>query len=267
MQHPWLVDAFAEQDFRGNPAGVVVTPAGFPPVSRMQAIAHDITLPTTAFVVPVTRTAYRIRWFTPETELNLCGHATLASAAYLYEVAGVPADERLEFATGNGPLYTERHGSRISVDLPRWEVRPCPTPHGLEEALGCRVLRCDRAVDDLLIELDSATAVAALRPDFAALARVDACRGHVVTAPGEPGGAADFVSRSFFPALGVDEDQVCVSAHCKLGPYWQDRLGRARLQAVQLSPRGGRLQLEMVADRVRVTGAVQVRHRLDLVAA
>jgi PhzF family phenazine biosynthesis protein len=260
--HVWLVDAFADEEYQGNPAGVIVVPAGFPSARRMQAISHDLGLPTTAFVIPVLGTTYRIRWFTPEKELNICGHATIASACYLYDVAKIADSAPLEFQTQNGSLYTHRRDNRIAINLPRVDVFPYVPPREMEEALGVRIVYCGRAVDDIVIEVESARVVAEATPDFAKLAGVD-CRGHVLTARGENG--VDFVSRSFFPALGVNEDQVCVSAHCKLGPYWQKRLGRNRMTAIQLSPRGGRLFVEVTGRRVQVAGTARVARTLDAV--
>lgn len=264
----WLVDAFVDAEFQGNPAAVAVCDDGFPATRWMQDTALDVGLPTTAFLVPVAAARYRVRWFTPRKELNICGHATVASACFLYDVADVPDTVPLTFETSGGPLRTSRHGGRIAIDLPVMATVPVVPPAGLAAALGAGIVRCERAADDILTELDSADAVAALRPDFAALAEID-CRGHIVTAGagGAGYGPVDFVSRTFFPALGVNEDQVCVSAHCKLAPYWAARLGRQALSTVQLSERGGRLSVAMSGGRVQVAGQAAVRGRLPDVAA
>ena len=168
-----------------------------------------------------------------------------------------PPSTVLQFDAACGPLRTHWDGRRVFLELPRMDVTESPVEPDLERALGTRVVRCLRSVDDLVAEVESAQAVERLRPDFAAIAAMP-CRGLVVTAAGEAGGR-DFVSRSFFPRLGVDEDQVCVSAHCKLGPLWASRLGRQRLTALQLSPRGGELVVEVVGDRVHVAGSALVR--------
>ncbi|HSR68625.1 MAG TPA: PhzF family phenazine biosynthesis protein [Acidobacteriota bacterium] len=256
----WIAETFADQRFAGNDAAVVAAES-FPATRRMQSIALGLGLPTTAFLVGDGGN-YRIRWFTPRKELNLCGHATIASACYLYEVAGVRRSSKLCFRTCSGPLYARLRDGFISLDLPRLEVAACPPPQGLREALGVEMVQCARSIDDIVIELHNEEAVASLRPDFAALAQIE-CRGHVVTARA---GAqdADFVSRSFFPALGVDEDQVCVSAHCKLGPYWGERLHKSRLAALQLSPRGGRLLVELAGQRVKVAGQARIRERVSV---
>jgi predicted PhzF superfamily epimerase YddE/YHI9 len=250
-----IVDTFADERFAGNPAAVVPVPA-FPPVAAMQATAHRIGLPTTAFVVPAAPGEYRVRWFTPAKEINLCGHATIASARHLFGLGENAGRTRLRFVSDNGVLYAERAGDLVAIDLPRAALTIADPPAGLLEALGAdAAVTCALSSDDVLVELASAGAVAAIRPDFAALARLP-FRGHIVTARAA---AADFVSRTFFPSLGVDEDQVCVTAHCKLAPYWAERLGRRTLTALQLSERGGRLEVEDAGDRVRVLGTAVLR--------
>lgn len=260
----WLVDAFADGQCLGNPAGVVIRTGRFPQVHRMQALPGELGLPTVAFVVPQADGRFRIRWFTPLAELNICGHATIAAATVLFDVLRPGGGGPATFVSPAGELRAWRDGRRIAVDLPLMPTTPVAVPPGLADALGAPVVRCERAVDDLLIELPSRQAVAQAAPDFAALARIE-CRGHVITAAGEEDGV-DFVSRAFFPALGVDEDQVCVSAHCKLAPFWSLRSGRLQLSARQLSPRGGRLAVEVAGDRVHVAGASVVRRRLTEVA-
>jgi PhzF family phenazine biosynthesis protein len=253
----WIVDAFADAEHMGNAAAVIERQDGFLPTERMQSVACGLGLPTTAFIVPDRPARYRIRWFTPREELDICGHATIASACYLYDVAGVASSARLCFCTHSGALYTARRSERISIDLPRMAMTPCEPPAGLQRALGARIVHCARAVDDIVVEVESEAVVAGLRPGFHALARIP-CRGHIVTARGDSAGS-DFVSRSFFPSLGVDEDQVCVSAHCKLGPYWAQKLGKRELSAVQLSAGGGRLLVGVTRSRVRVLGSASVR--------
>jgi predicted PhzF superfamily epimerase YddE/YHI9 len=255
----WLVDAFADAEFRGNPAGVVLCPDGLPPADRMQDAARAAGLPTLAFLHRRAEDRWRVRWFTPGKELNICGHATVASACYLHEAGGVDDALPLVFETGAGELYTRRVDGGFAIDLPVMRTVPVTPPPGLEAALGVELTACERAEDDILVEVGSVDDVASLKPDFAALAAID-CRGHVVTARG---GGADFVSRTFFPALGVDEDQVCVSAHCKLAPYWAERTGRETMSALQLSERGGRLSVTLAGDRVLVAGPAVVRGRLD----
>lgn len=262
MRHH-IVDTFADDRFAGNPAAVVALSA-FPDDEAMQRVAFRIGLPATAFVVGAAPGEYRARWFTPYKEINLCGHATIASARCLFGLDGNADRTTLRFVSDNGILYTERVGDLIAIDLPAAELHPADPPPGLLDALGTDAMVCAVSTDDVLVEVESADAVAAVRPDFAALAR-QPFRAHIVTARGTEG--VDFVSRTFFPSLGVNEDQVCVSAHCKLAPFWARRLGRSELTALQLSERGGRLAVEDRGDRVRVLGAAVRRggvHELAL---
>jgi PhzF family phenazine biosynthesis protein len=245
-----IIDTFVDERYAGNPAAVVEVPR-FPTIAAMQAAAHRIALPTTAFVTPTAPGEYRVRWFTPYSEINLCGHATIASARHLFQHRDNTGRATLTFVSDHGVLYVERVAELLAIDLPKAELAPCDPPPGLLDALGTDALACSVSSDDILVELESAAAVASVRPDFAALAR-QPFRGHIITALAGPG--AHFVSRTFFPSLGVDEDQVCVTAHCKLAPYWSRRLGRNRLTALQLSERGGRLEVEEAGDRVRVLG-------------
>jgi predicted PhzF superfamily epimerase YddE/YHI9 len=246
-----IVDTFADERFVGNPAAVVPTPE-FPAVEAMQRIAFRIGLPTTAFVVPAGPGEYRVRWFTPYSEINLCGHATIASARCLFGLEENIGRKTLRFVSDNGVLFTKRIGDLVAIDLPAAPLRLTEPPPGLLDALGTNAVSCAVSSDDVLVEVESADAVAAVRPDFEALAR-QPYRGHIVTAMGTS--PVDFVSRTFFPSLGVNEDQVCVTAHCKLAPYWARRLGRPDLTALQLSERGGRLEVGDRGDRVRVLGA------------
>lgn len=252
-----IVDTFADERFAGNPAAVVAATA-FPSVAEMQATAHQIGLPTTAYVVPAAPGEYRVRWFTPYKEINLCGHATIASARHLFGLDHNVDRSTLKFVSDNGVLYARRVDDLVAIDLPKSELTVVvDPPAGLLPALGITdAVTCAVSSDDVLVEVDSAAAVAAIRPDFAALAR-QPFRGHIVTARGTS--AADFVSRTFFPSLGVDEDQVCVTAHCKLAPFWAGRLGRNTLTALQLSERGGRLSVEVAGDRVLVLGSAVPR--------
>jgi PhzF family phenazine biosynthesis protein len=256
-----IVDTFADERFAGNPAAVVVAPA-FPSTGEMQDAAQRIGLPTTAFVKPVAPGEYRVRWFTPYKEINLCGHATIAGARILFTLGDNAGRTRLGFVSDNGVLHAERAGDHVAIDLPAADLKPCDPPPGLLDALGLAgVVSCVESSDDVLVEVGSAEAVAAVRPDFTALAG-QPFRGHIVTARG--GSGVDFVSRTFFPSLGVDEDQVCVTAHCKLAPYWAPRVGRRALVALQLSERGGRIEVEDAGDRVRVVGSAVPRGVRDL---
>jgi predicted PhzF superfamily epimerase YddE/YHI9 len=252
----YLIDTFADAGHLGNPAAVVPLPA-LPDGGLMQDAAHRIGVPTTAFVARIAPGEYRVRWFTPFAEINLCGHATIGSARHLFAQAENAGRGRLRFVSGHGMLYAQKVRDLIALDLPKAALTNCDPPPGLLEALGVeQAVNCAVSSDDVLVELASAGAVTAVSPDFAALAR-QPFRGHIVTAPGAPG--IDFVSRAFFPALGVDEDEVCVTAHCKLTPFWSRRLGRQSLTALQLSQRGGRLEVEDGPDSVRVLGSAVPR--------
>ncbi len=245
------IDAFADRPFAGNPAAVVILQEWLA-VPLLQAIAAENNLAETAFLVREPA-GWRIRWFTPELEMDLCGHATLASAFVLFEELQEPG-ERVLFNSVSGPLSVERRGEALVLDFPSRPPVPCEAPKGLFEALGVGPRAVAKARDHFLV-MASEIEVAALRPDFAALERVDSF-GVIVTAPGD---AVDFVSRFFTPAAGIPEDPVTGSAHCTLIPYWAERLGQTRLSARQISRRGGALDCELCGDRVRIGGrAVKV---------
>jgi PhzF family phenazine biosynthesis protein len=245
------IDAFADRPFAGNPAAVVILQEWLPD-ALMQAIAIENNLAETAFLVKETG-GWHIRWFTPELEIDLCGHATLASAYVVFNELREPG-ERLEFDSMSGPLRVERRGDALVLDFPSRPPVPCEPPEGLFAALGMTPRPIAKARDHFLV-MDSEAEVAALRPDFAALDKVDSF-GMIVTAPGDK---VDFVSRFFTPAAGIPEDPVTGSAHCTLIPYWAERLGKTRLSARQISRRGGDLECELCGDRVRIGGrAVKV---------
>jgi PhzF family phenazine biosynthesis protein len=242
------VDAFADGPFTANPAAVCPL-EGWLPDHVMQSIAAENNLPETAFFVPE-GDRYGLRWFTPTVEVDLCGHATLASAHVVFTHLK-PALQRVAFRTMKaGDLAVARDGELLALDFPAWPPAPCAIPAGLAAALG-RSPRAVLAARDYLAVYDDAEEVAALTPDFAALARLDRF-AVIATAAGT--GAIDFVSRFFAPAQGVDEDPVTGSAHCALIPYWASRLGKTRLEARQLSPRGGSLSCALNGDRVTIAG-------------
>ena len=191
---------------------------------------------------------FELRWFTPAAEVDLCGHATLAAAHVLYTELGHSADA-ISFATRSGELSVSREGDWYVLDFPAIVPRPCAAPAGLVEALGRQPMEV-LAADDLLAVFASEAEVRALEPDQALLARLE-CRGVIATAPGEQ---HDFVSRFFAPRVGVPEDPVTGSAHCKLVPYWAQRLGKNRMNARQVSRRGGELRLALRGDRVQMAG-------------
>lgn len=247
------VDAFADAPFTGNPAAVCVLESWLPD-ARLQAIAAENNLSETAFVVREGEGA-RIRWFTPASEVDLCGHATLASAHVLFEQLGWPG-ETLVFASRSGPLAVRRGSAPNSyvLDFPAKPARTIDWPTGLREAVGGEPIAIAKA-DYFLIEYASADEIAALRPDLAAIARI-APGEVIVTAPGLEG--FDFVSRFFAPGVGIDEDPVTGSAHCTLAPWWVERLGRTRVRGRQVSARGGTVECELRGDRVELSGRCEL---------
>jgi PhzF family phenazine biosynthesis protein len=249
-----VVDAFAEEPFRGNPAAVCLLDAARE-APWMQSVAAEMNLSETAFVSPRAEGSFDLRWFTPTVEIDLCGHATLASAHVLWE-RGAQA-QRLTFHTRSGALSAERADSGwIDLDFPATPPTVAPAPAGLIEALGLspsEVRTVARSRFDWLVEVDGAERVRAAEPDLSKLSGVEA-RGVMITAGGEPGGRFDFVSRFFAPRSGVNEDPVTGSAHCCLAPFWSARLDKKTLLAYQASKRGGIVRLVLTGDRVQLSG-------------
>ena len=244
------IDAFAERVFQGNPAAVCPLEAWLPE-ALMQAIAAENNLSETAFCVPEGE-GYGLRWFTPLKEIDLCGHATLATAHVLFEHLGFSGAE-IVFSTRSGALRVTRAGDRLAMDFPAKAVEPCAAPAALIEGLGRMPLEVYGGRDYLAVFADAAE-VRALRLDPRRLAELDR-HGVIVTAPGgAEDGDVDFVSRFFVPKFGVDEDPVTGSAHCSLTPFWAARLGKATLEARQVSRRGGRLQCTLAGERVILRG-------------
>lgn len=251
------VDSFTSEPFRGNPAAVCVLGGPAEP-EWMQNVAREMNLSETAFLHCESE-AYRLRWFTPTTEVELCGHATLASAHVLWEDGHVAPTEVVRFDTLSGRLEARRVAEWIELDFPS---RPAGQPaaadeaKALAEALGTTPVSTAHNLFDYIVELASEEAVRAVRPDFGRLARI-ARRGVIVTAAASQELAAagvDFVSRFFAPAYGVNEDPVTGSAHCTLGPFWELRLGRSNLTGFQASERGGHVRVQVRGDHVRLLG-------------
>ncbi|MBZ4415362.1 PhzF family phenazine biosynthesis protein [Myxococcus sp. RHSTA-1-4] len=241
------VDAFTSRVFGGNPAAVCPLDAWLPDAD-MQAIALENNLSETAFFVREAE-GFRLRWFTPAQEVDLCGHATLAAAWVLFNRWEVGL-ERVEFASRSGPLVvTQAADGWLAMDFPSRPPSPCPVPAGLVEALGAAP-RETLASRDLVAVFDSEEQVRALRPDMARLAALDT----FAVVPTAQGKDSDFVSRFFAPRAGVPEDPVTGSAHCSLVPYWAKRLGRPSLLARQVSARGGELRCEERGSRVSIAG-------------
>ena len=246
----YQVDAFASRPFEGNPAAVCPLDEWLPD-EQMQLIAMENNLSETAFFV-TDGDGYAIRWFTPAAEVDLCGHATLASAWVLFHRLA-HAGDTITFSSKSGPLGVSRDGDLLVLDFPAQQPRPCATPPGLAEALGAEPVECLEYVD-LLAVFDDPEMVLGIAPKMHVLAGLD-YRGVIITAAAPD---YDFISRFFAPAVGVPEDPVTGSAHTKLTPYWAGRLGKTRLRARQVSARGGDLQCTLQGDRVLIAGqAVQ----------
>jgi predicted PhzF superfamily epimerase YddE/YHI9 len=244
------VNAFADRPFGGNPAAVCLLDA-VPEAQWLQDVAAQMNLSETAFLAPEGG-GWRLRWFTPTVEVELCGHATLASAHVLWETRRLEADRMAHFFTRSGELSAERVGDRIELDFPALPAEPCESPPGLTEALGAAARAVFRSRMDYLVELDAAATLRRLKPDFARLAALPV-RGVIVTARADSPDY-DFLSRFFAPGTGVAEDPVTGSSHCCLGPFWASRLGKSDLRAYQASARGGAVDVRLAGGRVRLGG-------------
>lgn len=244
------IDAFTPKPFGGNPAAVVMLPQAAP-VAWMQAVAAEMNLSETAFLVP-TGAAYGLRWFTPTVEVDLCGHATLASAHALWETGRLSASDEARFDTRSGRLTCRRVGEWIEMDFPADPPHEVEPPEGLLPALGVkRAAFVGRDSFDYLVEVGSEFELRTIHPDLEAL-RAHGRRGVIVTAAGS--GGYHFMSRFFAPAEGIGEDPVCGSAHCCLAPYWGEKLGLTEMLGYQASARGGVVRVRTVGDRVVLGG-------------
>jgi len=243
----YQIDAFAESLFTGNPAAVCPLD-GWLPDDQMQKIAAENNLAETAFFARE-GPGYRIRWFTPAVEVDLCGHATLAAAHVAFAFEGHQGNV-IEFASRSGMLRVRREGDRLVLDFPADSPRKVTSPEGLDEALGLPPIEVWQGRSDYLLIYEHEADVARMSPDFRRLGAVEA-RGIIVSAPGNE---VDFVSRFFGPRVGIDEDPVTGSAHTTLTPYWSARLGKTDLSAMQLSRRRGWLRCRMAGDRVEIAG-------------
>jgi len=263
----YQIDAFADKLFTGNPAAVVPLEKWIDE-SLMQNLAIENNLAETVFFVPSPSSAeatkgtdYHIRWFTPAAEINLCGHATLASAYVLFNILGYKKSS-IAFHCLSGKLVVTKEKDIISMDFPSWKPeRLSDYPDGLEQALGVKEIVGVYKSRDLLVELNNEEDVKNAEPDFTVIKKM----GYkiIITAPGNASGRSqrpdaleqiDFVSRFFAPTFGVDEDPVTGSAHSQLIPFWSEKLGKTKMQARQLSKRGGHLIVEQKGDRVQMGG-------------
>jgi len=243
------LDSFTTRRFAGNPAAVVLLES-FPEESVMQAIAAENNLAETAFLVPV-ESNYRLRWFTPVTEVPLCGHATLASAAVVMERLELKRTQTI-FHSASGPLTVTRTGTTYVMDFPARPCEPVAAPPDLTAALGVVPVEVFANAFNYLTRLDSERSVRALTPDMSLISNLDRA-GLIVTAPGDE--EYDFVSRYFAPKKGIPEDPVTGAAHCMLTPYWSELMGKTEFRAYQASRRGGEIICRLNGDRVELKGA------------
>ncbi len=251
MEFPlFQVDAFTGRPFAGNPAAVTILDRDMPS-AWMQAVGREMNLSETAFLKKRGDEGWDLRWFTPTIEVDLCGHATLASAHVLWEQGYLPPDETARFQTRSGILTARREDGWIVLDFPADPVAAIDAPADLTEGLGVTPLFTGRSRFDYLVELPDEPAVKAVLPDFRRLAALQT-RGVIITAGAA--GEGDFVSRFFAPASGIDEDPATGSAHCALAVFWAERLRRTHLVGRQVSARGGTVRVSVEGDRVALSG-------------
>lgn len=246
----YQVDAFTDQPFAGNPAAVCVLEEQKSD-KWMQNVAREMNLSETAFLLKEGE-GFRLRWFTPTVEVDLCGHATLASAHVLWEEGYLGPDESAHFKTRSGLLEAGRRNGWIELNFPEKAPRPAELPEVMGQALGVKPQYIGRNEFDFLVEVDSEETLRNMKPDFNLLKDVQV-RGIIVTSQSETKDY-DFISRFFCPAVGVNEDPVTGSAHCCLAPYWKDKLNKNELTAYQASERGGELKLKVGSERVYLGG-------------
>ncbi len=246
----YQVDAFTDKPFAGNPAGVCVLPQTRDE-DWMQNVAKEMNVAETAFLVKQAD-GYNLRWFTPAVEVDLCGHATLASAHILWETGQLPANQMARFHTKSGLLTAERKSNLIELDFPATPASAADAPEELISALGVKLNFVGKNQYDYLVEVDSEQTVRRLEPDFGLIKKLGG-RGVIVTSRSGTK-EFDFVSRFFAPAAGIDEDPVTGSAHCTLGPYWAKKLGKNEMTAYQASSRGGVVNVRVAGDRMHLGG-------------
>ena len=268
-QEIYQVDAFTDRPFTGNPAAVCLLTEPRD-AQWMQDVAMEMNLAETAFLSPPGHDRSReLRWFTPAIEVDLCGHATLATAHILWEAEILPPDETARFHTRSGLLTCRKSGETIEMDFPAEAPQPAEPPAGMMDALKVKPLWTGRNRFDSVVEAESEAVVRELSPDFSALAASFAAqegewyRGVVVTARSDSG-EFDFVSRCFYPPAGIMEDPVTGSAHCALAPFWAERLSKSRMVGYQASARGGIVQVEISGDRVLLGGQAVTTLRGEL---
>lgn len=246
----YQVDSFTTRPYAGNPAGVcmLASPAD---AEWMQSVAREMNLSETAFLYPKDE-GYHLRWFTPESEVDLCGHATLATAHILWEKDIIPADKKVLFYTNSGELTCSNLNKGIEMDFPATPPEAYLPPAGLVDAIGAEPEYVGKNIFDVLVVVSDEQTVRSLNPDFGKIVQLGV-RGVIVTSKSESP-EYDIVSRYFAPSVGINEDPVTGSAHCTLGPYWTNVLNKNPIKAYQASARGGEVGVEVVGDRVKLVG-------------
>lgn len=256
----WVVDAFTDTPFKGNPAAVIVV-RDFPSEEDCQNIAAEMNLSETAFIKPLPPSQnnsnptfpsnhFHLRWFTPKVEVKLCGHATLASAHILFQEDLVKGDT-ITFESLSGPLFVRKENDCIVLDFPLQKISHTLPKEFFKDLFTTNIVNCVQAYDDVIVELQNEDEVRKINLDPLKIKEID-CRGLIVTARGK--GPYDFVSRFFAPRVGVNEDPVTGSAHCKLADYWQQKLGKKEFKAYQASQRGGTINITVQEDRILLKG-------------
>ena len=257
------VDAFTDEAFHGNPACVCIMDRP-KDADWMQAVAAEMNLSETAFVCRRNDGEFDLRWFTPAVEVELCGHATLAAAHILWETSQLRRTGQARFHTLSGPLTAELRDDRIELDFPANPPAAVAPPNGLLDALGIAATYVGRTRFDFLVKAQTPRAVRDASPDFGRLKRLGV-RGVMITTRSDED-RFDFVSRSFAPGAGIDEDPVTGSAHCALAPYWGEKLGKNEMTGYQASKRGGVVHVKLSGDRVKLAGHAVTVLRGELVA-
>lgn len=258
-----LVDAFTAEPFAGNPAAVYILER-WPADDFLQRVAREMNQSETAYLVK-NAAGYDLRWFTPLVEVDLCGHATLASAHVLWSTAAVPPGKRIAFSTRSGVLTADQRGGLIELDFPLLPEQPSEAPPRLADVLGVAPLYVGKSRHDLVVEVASEAAVRQAQPDFTLLAQI-ATRGVILTARAESPDF-DFVSRFFAPAAGINEDPVTGSAHCCLADFWRKRLHKESFRAYQASQRGGIVHIRISGSRALLAGQAVTVAQGELIAA
>jgi PhzF family phenazine biosynthesis protein len=251
MNHKlFQVDAFSHEPFKGNPAAVCLLSRSEPD-AWLQGLAAEMNLSETAFLLE-SETYWHLRWFTPTTEVDLCGHATLASARVLFEMRPDLQEHPIRFQTRSGELAARWQEGKVTLDFPMMGYQPIPIDPDVTEVLGFQPVKAVFSGSYYLFEAEDPELVYDAHPNMAELAKLPMPEVIITAKSGEP--SYDFISRFFAPQLGIPEDPVTGSAHCLLAPYWAERLGKSQFTAFQASARGGELALQLVGDRVHITG-------------